>query len=243
MLYRTRLTIFALVVVACVLLPRSARAAEIVMCHKVCVCYSWVSGSTGYYEVRCPDGSLKGWTPSPPLPPDGRTGSWKGSGALQNAPSTLPGQPLYNMASMAVSSAKSEAIDKLRGEKVPDMKGVWEPNDCTRLFADNPMGRSGAYLLGSYVIFRDGTGVKDAAGVNQCATASVSAWTKCCQHERVIFICPSQFVGLSAAGRITKVIHETLHVAGQFENTNGTVGPGDPPNPSQIDALVNEACN
>ena len=152
-------------------------------------------------------------------------------------------QALAGPASLAVSDAKSAAIEKLRGEKVTDMKGVWEPNDCTRLFAGSPLGKAGAYLLGSYVVFRDGAGVKDANGTDQCATGSVTAWTKCCQHDPVVFICSDKFGGLSSNARITKLIHETLHVAGQFENTNSSVGPNDPPNPQQIDALVNAACN
>jgi len=69
---------------------------------------------------------------------------------------------------MQVSSARTTAIEKLRGEKVPDMKGVWEPNECTNLFLNSPLGKKGAYLLGSYVVFRDGTAVKDSQGVDQC---------------------------------------------------------------------------
>lgn len=134
-------------------------------------------------------------------------------------------------------------MTKVRGEKVADMKGVWEPTECTDLFAANPLGKTGAYILGNYIVFRDGTGVKDAADVNVCATGSVSAWTKCCQHDPVVFICPSEFTDLSPSQRSTKLIHEALHVAGQFEDQDGSVGPGDPPNPSQIDAIVNGACN
>lgn len=123
------------------------------------------------------------------------------------------------------------------------MKNTWLPTRCTDLFSDNPLGYPGAYILGSYITLRDGTGVRNENNVDVCATGNTSAWTKCCLHEPVVFVCPSQFVALSPSQRITKIIHETLHVAGQFENTNGSVGPGDPPNPAQIDDLVNEACN
>lgn len=95
------------------------------------------------------------------------------------APSPLPGNPLSTETQMYVSSAKAKAVEKLRGEKVPDMKGVWEPNECTNLFLNSPLGKKGAYLLGSYVVFRDGTGKKDAQGIDQCTTGTVAAWTTC----------------------------------------------------------------
>lgn len=75
---------------------------------------------------------------------------------------------------MAMTSAKSAAMTKVRGEKVPDMKGVWAPTPCTDLFEGSPLGEPGAYLLGSYVIFRDGTGVKNENNVDVCATGNVS---------------------------------------------------------------------
>jgi len=234
--------VFALAVAALVVWPTSARGAEIVLCQVSCVCITWTSPGGSLIEIRCQDGS-SGWSSGPTVPPDGSGGSWVGTGTPKAPASPLPGMPLSGEAGMAVSSAKNSAITKVRGEKVPDMKGVWEPTRCTDLFADNPLGKTGAYILGNYIVFRDGTGVTNENNVNVCATGTVSAWTKCCQHDPVVFICPSEFTDLSPSQRSTKLIHEAMHVAGQFEDLDGSVGPGDPPNPSQIDAIVNEACN
>jgi hypothetical protein len=144
---------------------------------------------------------------------------------------------------MQVSSARNTAITKLRGEKVPDLKGVWAPTPCTDLFLNSPLGKTGAFLLGSYVVFRDGTAVKDSQGVDQCSTGSVAAWTSCCQHDPVVFICPVKFEQSGSDDRIKYLIHETMHVGGQQEDKDGTVGPGDPPNSDQINQAVDEACN
>lgn len=144
---------------------------------------------------------------------------------------------------MYVSSAKNSAVTKVRGEKVPDLKGVWEATPCTNLFLNSPLGRSGAYLLGSYVVFRDGTGLKDSQGVDQCALGTVAAWTSCCQHDPVVFICPIKFKQSGPSDRVKYLIHETMHVGGQQEDKDGTVGPGDPPNSDQINALIEKACN
>lgn len=239
----SRIGVSALTVVALLSLAIRVRAVEISLCHASCVCITWVSGSSAYIEVRCRDGAAGGWSSGPTAPPDGGDGSWAGTGTSQNPPSPLPGMPLSGAAGMAVTSAKNTAITKLRGEKVPDMKGVWLPTRCTDLFAANPLGHPGAYILGNYVVFRDGTGVKNEKNIDVCAEGNSSAWTKCCQHDPVVFICPAEFAALSPSQRSTKLIHETLHVAGQFEDLDGSVGPGDPPNTSQIDAVVNAACN
>jgi hypothetical protein len=213
----------AVTIAVLVLLPFVLTASEISLCHVDCVCIFWAITAT--QEVRCPQSSglPSGWG----NPPDGSSGSWGGSGTSKPAPSPLPGNPLDPETTMARDSARKLAIEKLRGEKVTDLKGVWEANECTNLFLNSPLGRSGASLLGSYVVFRDGTGKKDAQGVDQCATG-ISAWTTCCQH---------------VSDRAGILIHETMHVGGQREDTNGTTGPDDPPNTSQIKDAVNKACN
>jgi len=162
-------------------------------------------------------GRLGGWTSSPTVPPDGSGGTWQGSGSLQPPPSPLPGNVLSGAADMAVRSAKGSAVTKLRGEKVPDMKNTWLPTKCTDLFANAPLGRRGADLLGRDLIFRDGTGVRDSNNIDVCATGTASLWTQCCQHYPVVFVC-SSFPNLSTKQRITKLIHEAMHVAGQLED-------------------------
>jgi hypothetical protein len=241
-----RRNLLAVTIAVLVLLPFVLTAAEISLCHVDCVCIFWTTLAGGTQELRCPIGGFpSGWT-NGGAPPDGGGGSWGGPGTGQTPPSPLPGNVLNPITSGYVTSAKGSAVTKLRGEKVTDpgtRKGTWLPTPCTDLFLNNPLGESGASLLGSYVVFRDGTGTKDAQGVDQCATGAFGAWTTCCQHDPVIFICPAKFNTSSPSDRIKYLIHETMHVAGQQEDKNGTVGPGDPPNSSQINDAVDTACN
>lgn len=218
-----------------------------------CVCITWISGGSGTVEVRCPaNGSNpSGWSSSgDPADADGSRGSYDGTGTKTTAPSPLPGMPLDPTTSQKVSGAKNAAIQKLKGEQDFDPssgKPIWLPTACTDLFLNSPFSTAtnptpGAQLLGGYVVFRDGTGYRDAAGIDQCA-AGAAAWTTCCRHDPVVFICPTKFNGASLDVRVKYLIHETLHVAGQREDQNGSVGPGDPPNSSQINADVDAACN
>lgn len=207
-----------------------------------CVCVTWTGGSSATVEVRCPAGGTdrSGWQIGS-NPPDGSGGSWGGSGNPKDPLANAPGTALSGTTSFNASSAKSGATVKLRGEKVPDMKGVWEPTACTMLFHNNPMGRSGADLMANYVILRDGTGVKDSAGNEPCKS-NVAAWTTCCNHDRYVFICPSKFDGLSSSQRQAILIHEVMHVAGQMEDGTTSVGPGDHPTSPNITAEVEAAC-
>lgn len=144
----------------------------------------------------------------------------------------------------AVTNATKAAIDKVRGTKITDEgtnKGTFEPNQCTDMFNNSPLGLKGGYLLGSYIIWRDGTGVRDADDMDVCATG-VPAWTTCCSHSPVVFICPGKFNQLSATDRYLTLIHEALHVAGQMEDKDSTVGPNDPPSSTQIGSDVKSAC-
>jgi hypothetical protein len=154
--------------------------------------------------------------------------------------------PLSGATLTNVSQAKNAAVLKTRGEHVTDEgtnKGTWLPTACTDLFLNSPLGRTGASLLGNYIVYRDGTGVKDAAGVDVCGSNTVAAWTKCCEHDPVVFICPSRFNSSSASDRVKYLIHEALHVGGQSEDKNGSVGPDDPPNSTNINDIVDAACN
>jgi hypothetical protein len=218
-----------------------------------CVCITWISGGSGTVEVRCPanGGTPSGWAISGnPGDADGSRGSFGGPGNKTTAPSPLPGMPLNPTTAQKLSSAKSAAIQKLKGDQEYDDgtgKPIWTPTACTDLFLNSPLSTAsnptpGAQLLGSYVVFRDGTGHRDANGIDQCA-AGVAAWTTCCRHDPIVFICPGKFNGASIDDRVKYLIHETLHVAGQMEDGDGTVGPGDPPNSDQINADVDAACN
>jgi hypothetical protein len=240
----TRRGLAAVTLAALVLLPFVLTAAEISLCHVDCVCIYWTTTTGGIEEVRCPAGGFpSGWT-SGGGTPSGGNGSWAGTGSTTVAPSPLPGNPLSPETYGNVSYAKGKAVTKLRGEKVTDPgtpPGTWIPTECTNLFLNSPLGRSGASLLGSYVVFRDGTGKTDAQGVNQCATG-IPAWTTCCQHDPVVYIC-SSFNSLSVSDRVATLIHETMHVGGQQEDKDSTIGPGDPPSAVQISEAVKEACN
>jgi hypothetical protein len=212
-----------------------------------CVCITWITGGGATVEVRCPanGGSPSGWSTSgDPRDADGGDGSFGGSGNPSTLPSTLPGTVLNPTTGQNVNNAKNAAIQKLRGTKIVDEgtpKGTFEPNACTNLFLNSPLGMTGGQILGSYVTFRDGTNVKDSNNVNVCAT-NVPAWTTCCNHDRIVYICPGSFNSMSANDRMWTLIHEALHVGGQLEDKDTTVGPNDPPNSSQIGADVKKAC-
>jgi hypothetical protein len=241
----TRRNLLALAVAVLVLLPFVLRAAELVLCGSSCVCITWISGASAYIEVRCPTEGGSGWTSGSGGTPDGSSGSWGGSGNPASPPTPLPGNVLDPTTLNAVNGAKQSAISKVRGERVSDPgtpKGTWLPTKCTDLFLNSPLGYTGAYLLGNYLVYRDGTGVKDTAGVDQCALGR-AAWTTCCQHDPIVYICSTQFTRLSPDDRAKILIHEAMHVGGQQEDKNGSVGPGDPPNTGQISDAVNNACN
>jgi hypothetical protein len=213
-----------------------------------CVCITWTVTGGAVVEVRCPAGgtSKSGWSDTgDPKDADGSRGSYGGAGARQSPPSPLPGTILDPITTQAVTNARKTAIEKTRGTKIVDEgtgKQTWEANECTNLFNNSPLGLKGAYLLGSYLVFRDGTGVKDGNNRDVCATG-VPAWTTCCDHDPVVFICPGSYSRLTSERQAFTLIHEALHVAGQKEDTNTTVGPGDPPNTSQIGADVASACH
>jgi hypothetical protein len=148
--------------------------------------------------------------------------------------------PLSGTTSLNFTTAKGVATTKLRGDLVDTH--IYEPNQCTELFANSPMGTSGIDVLGT-ITWRDGTGVKDADNNVPCNNAD--AWTQIPpdgRHARVVFICPSNFNSGTRNRRASIIIHEALHVAGQLEDSSGTVGPGNPPTSGQITANVTAAC-
>jgi hypothetical protein len=238
----------ALAVTLICLLYGGALEAMVSLCGEAreCVCITWISGGSATVEVRCPTGGApSGWSGTGnPGDADGSSGSYGGSGNPKAPPSPLPGMPLNTTTSQKVSSAKSEAINRLRGEHIVDDgtgKGTWVPTECTDLFLNSPLGKTGAQLLSNYIVFRDGTGLRDSAGRTPCSEGA-AAWTTCCTHDPVVYICPSQFNAAGLDARVKYLIHEALHVGGQQEDQDTTVGPGDPPNSSQINNDVAAAC-
>lgn len=230
----------AIALAVVILTSPSLQAGEAFFCNGGCVCIYWSLATGEELEIRCrDDGAAGGWATGVGQPSDGSGGSWDGTGRQKSAPSPLPEMVLNPVINARVSAAKTEAQRRLRGERVD--KGQWLPNRCTDLFADSPLGLTGAQMF-AYMVFRDGTGVKDGKNVDVCATGTVSAWTKCCEHDPVVFICPSKFGELPPDETVIKLIHEAMHVAGQLEDKNGSVGPGDPPNTGQIDDVVRKAC-
>ena len=47
----------------------------------------------------------------------------------------------------------------------------------------------------AYIEWRDGTGVKHN-NVDVCGSGTAVAWTKCCDHEPVVFLCSNGFKAL-----------------------------------------------
>lgn len=207
-----------------------------------CLCISWdVKGGT-YIEVRCPEASISGWTTDPngnnPQPP----GSWRGPGSEPEPRTSHPGNPLGLKEKVKWDNAMDIASTKLLGDcENIGGKPHCIPDECGRLFQGNPLGRKGYDLLTNYVIPRGGEGISDAHGVKRCSLPGVQAWTNCCDHNPYVFVC-KRFGDLNANDAAMFMIHETLHVAGQHEDTDGATGPGESPNTNQISAAVREAC-
>lgn len=211
-----------------------------------CYCITWQSGGDVWIEVRCPVDDTgrvvgtPGWRKGD-QPADGSSGSMGGDGSQKEAPPTLPGMPLSGTDKQLTDQAKSAATVKLRGTRIEDMKGVFEPNQCTELFDNSPLNMRGLDLL-DYVIFRNGTGVRDPNDSSRVPCTTFAAWTTCCTHDRVVYVCPSNFNSMSRDARTAVLIHELLHVAGQREDLTNTSGPDDPPTTSQIQTIVKNAC-
>lgn len=103
------------------------------------------------------------------------------------------------------------------------------------------MGRMGADLVQNYIVVRGGEGVQGPGGSVPCDNPGIAVWTTCCQHDPDVFVCNS-FGSLSSNLQTALVIHETMHVAGQPEDTTATAGPNDPPTTAEITARIREAC-
>lgn len=160
----------------------------------------------------------------------------------KSPPDPLPGTPLTPLQVAKLDSAKSQATAKLRFYRVPDLyPPTFVPTTCTELFENSPLGKSGIDLLLNYAVFRNGEGVTATNGSTPCDRSGVSAWTTCCSHSPVIYIC-DEFASRSVSVATTTIIHELLHVAGQLEDGTSGAGPGNPPTSSQINDAVNAAC-
>jgi hypothetical protein len=231
-----RIVIFIVAMIA----TTTAAQAEIKMCAnasgvKECICIWWASTTT--VEVRCPDGSQDVVLPPSayPIP-----STWGGTGS-RPAATPVPGGTIVDATvSNKLQIAKSNAATKLKGEWDSELLR-FEPDECTELFDSSPLGISGKGLLSSYVTFRSGTNLQDSKGNVPCNDPNVALWTVCCEHSPYIFICDS-FKNHTTSSATALLIHELMHIGGQTEDKNGTIGAGDPPNTSQITAAVRSAC-
>lgn len=219
------------------LLSMPAFAAEVTLCGEAlqCTCITWMSAGSATVEVRCPSGASTGGTPTQGTIPS----TWGGTGVPAAPATTAPGTPLTGVLDVTVGEAVDAAWLKLRGEWDPELRRYTD-NECTNLFDGSRLRYSGMALLTSYVMFRDGTNVQDASGQTPC-NANTLAWTRCCSHSPYVFIC-NAFASAPADRRTSTIIHELMHVGGQREDGNATVGAGDPPNSGNITNAVNEAC-
>lgn len=174
---------------------------------------------------------------------DGSSGSWRGTGSTQSPSDPHPGTVLGGDLYQSYIRATTNAINILTEQECCIQNKPYRvPKDspCHRLFHGNPMGMGPYNLLADYVIIRNGEGVKDNSGNIPC-NLGYPAWTKCCSHSPYIFVC-NQFENLPESTAAAILIHEVLHVAGQREDTDTSIGPGDPPNTHQLTEGVRKAC-
>ncbi len=215
-----------------------AWGADAQMCGS-CVCITWSfsypGGSYVYVEERCP-GQGSGWYQTGPT---GSTqvdegGSYGGNGNTQN-PVNIPTIPATH--NFAFTQAMNRALAKVRGKRISLRPPEYDDNECSLLFKNSPLGMTGEQLIDGYVDWGWGQGTPTC-------NAGYMAWTTSGTHSPSVRVCPTFFnSNISVNQRATTIIHEALHVAGQLENTNSQAGPGDPPNPSQIDQAIKDACN
>lgn len=183
-------------------------------------------------------------SPPPPgqEPVDG-PGSFGGNGTPAAPPSPLPGDAITAQQLTKLAAAKSAARSKVARRRIPGLDPpTLAPTTCTLLFENAPLQMTGVELLDSYVIFRGGQNVVGPLGNEPCSSGGTGAWTTCCDHSPIIYLC-NEFSNLSSSTAGLILIHEMLHVAGQREDSNSTTGPGNPPNTAQISAAVMEACS
>ena len=208
----------------------AASAATVAWCpsNPGCLCIDWDTPGGSHIEIRCPASSV--WKVGSTI--IGGTFSGRGAADTSLPPSTLT--PIQRISVEEASILAKNLLSGLSGN-----------HQCIALFNGSPLLNNSwvthpLLLIGDYVVWANGEGVRDSQGRRPCSWAD--AWTTCCGHTRTVFICDS-FTQRSLTGRAHAMIHEALHVAGQLEDSsNNSAGPGDPPSPDHIDDAVARAC-
>lgn len=226
--------------------PSHARTAQILFCGPAgqCICVAWWDFVTATLEEeapRCPPGQAP---PPPPTPPTVNT--WGGPGILPGGTNPAPGSPIPSGSSMESMWARGRtlAIEKVRRIREPGSSPpLFLPNACFDLFAGNPTGKTGGDLLANYIIPRYGQNMPGSP----CSRPGVYAFSKSAAtlgaHRPYVYLC-DRFTesGRTSQSSAETLIHEALHVAGQLEDDDGSIGPGDPPNSTNINDAVKAAC-
>ena len=196
-----------------------------------CICITWSFESGSTIEIRCPEstGSPDGWAApaqnpnSPPEIVDGR-GSFSGSGHF-DGPAFLMGSNTTFAQDRKLVAGKRIALRRLQ-----------ELETCRALFANSPLTENPQWLL-SKIQWRNGQNAPEST----CDEPDSVATHVGQSHNIQVLLCPS-FVNLNDGQAAVIILHEALHVAGQRENGDGSVGPGNPPGSASISRAVADAC-
>jgi hypothetical protein len=235
-----RLNLAVLICFSVAALAAKLDAATVNFCGGAneCLCIYWEGSSGAYLEKRCPGEA--GWVTSPtgPVSPGG-DGSWAPSNP--QTPPTAPGSPLQGELLLATNNAAAAAKLVIRGIRtyVEGIGYTYTPTTCSELFNASNYSTDGYQVL-SGIIFRAGEGVQDAQGNVPCAQ-SAQLWTRCCNNSPYVMVCNS-FLSQTSKQRRNSIIHETMHVAGQREDSTSATGPGGAPTTYQISSAVDAAC-
>ncbi len=196
-----------------------------------CICITWSFESGSTIEIRCPEssGSPDGWAApaqNPNTRPDivdGR-GSFNGSGEF-DGPAFLMGSDTTFSQDRKLTAGKRIALRKLQ-----------EHETCRSLFANSPLTENPEWLL-SKIQWRNGQNAPEST----CDEPESVATHVGQSHNIQVLLCPN-FVNLNDGQAAVIILHEALHVAGQRENGDGSVGPGNPPGSASISRAVADAC-
>lgn len=197
------------------------------------LCIDWEADRGAFLEVRCPSREPSNYWArrgAPETPISRGAGTFLGTYSLSEKIRPYPGEVLRGALRSRFLAAHQKALNLLRYD-----------DECRKLFEGNRLGLHPVGLMMEKIEYRNGEDAK--SGRRRPCKEGIGAWVPSYrEHSPYVMLC-SGFRHLETLDAARLLVHEALHVAGQAEDRNGTVGPGDPPSSAKIDELVQRACD